>query len=221
MKVFIIDLTLNLLLLHVVLTHVTTATPNPWTLLLWIYYTQTLLFVTLRTSLKDLDYQLWLIWCSNFTPSELAISIWSLVGACWVRRLQNLIDLIGVTHTTWKTCIRVLLLHLAMLDSKPNVDTTFCNPYDLGLILQWHKNSKAQGWFRARLDENWLEESIYGKYNFFLDQINYFWKIKTIETLRHVYAYMCMHMRAQALHAHASCMRMTCMHAHARVSETM
>ena len=149
MEVFTIDLILNLLLPHVVLTHVTTVTLNPQTVLLWIYCTQTLLFVTLRTPLKDLDYQLWLIWYRNFTPSKLAISIWSPVGACWVRRLQNLTDLTWVTHKTWKTCIRVLLLHLAMLDSNPNVDTTFCNPYHLGHVPQWCKNSKAQGWFRA------------------------------------------------------------------------
>ena len=49
MEVFTIELTLNLLLSHVVLTHVTTCSSES---------TQTLQFVTLRTPLKGLDHQL-------------------------------------------------------------------------------------------------------------------------------------------------------------------
>ena len=36
-------------------------------------------------------------------------------------------------------------------------------------VPQWYKNSKAQGLFRAQLDENLLEESVYGKYNLILE----------------------------------------------------
>ena len=50
MEVFTIELTLNLLLSHVVLTHMTTCSSES---------TQTLKFVTLRTPLKGLDHQLW------------------------------------------------------------------------------------------------------------------------------------------------------------------
>ena len=51
-----------------------------------------------------------------------------------------------------------------------------------------------------------------------MNEISYFWKIKSIETLGHAYAYTCMRTHTQALSAHtqalrthASCMRMhTC-----------
>ena len=58
----------------------------------------------------------WRLGC-NFTPPILAIWIWSPVGACRVRRLQNLTNLTGVTLKTKKMCIKVFLLYLAVLDS--------------------------------------------------------------------------------------------------------
>ena len=94
-----------------------------------------------------------------------------------------------------------------MLDSNPNVDTTFCNPYHLGHVPQWRKNSKAQGWFRAWSDENWLDESTYGKYNLFLGPNKLY-----LENKDHGNRMACVH---------ASCMRMMCMCVHAKVLETM
>ena len=70
-------------------------------------------------------------------------------------------------------------------------------------IPQWYPNSKDQGWFRAQSNEIWLDENVYGKYNLFFEQINYFWKRKATETLGHVYAYMRMRTHAQALRTHA------------------
>ena len=46
-------------------------------------------------------------------------------------------------------------------------------------------------------------KKVYGKYNLFLDKINYFWKRKTTEILEHAYMYTCMHTHAQALCTHA------------------
>ena len=55
----------------------------------------------------------------------------------------------------------------------PPVDTTFCTPYNLGPHSLMMLELQGQGWFMAQSDENWLEESFYGKYNLF-------WENKTI-----------------------------------------
>ena len=56
-----------------------------------------------------------------------------------------------------------------------------------------------------------IEESVYGKYNLFFEQINKFWKRKATKTLGRAYAYTCMRTHAQDLRTHASCM-----HTHTR-----
>ena len=86
---------------------------------------------------------------------------------------------------------------------------TFCTAYDLGPVPQWCKNSKTQGWLKAWLDENWLEESVYGKYNLFLDQINYFLEKKGHGNPRHTYAHECSRSACVCfMHAYAyTCMR--------------
>ena len=68
MEVLTIELTLNLLLPHVVLIHVITCNfESTQTLLLWICWTQ-----TLRTPLKSLDQQLqWLVMATTSTTPNL------------------------------------------------------------------------------------------------------------------------------------------------------
>ena len=61
MEVYTIDLTLNLLLPHVVLTHVTTCSfESTNSLIVKLLHTNTP-FCHFETLLKGLDYQLWLI----------------------------------------------------------------------------------------------------------------------------------------------------------------
>ena len=73
-----------------------------------------------------------------------------------------------------------------------SVDTEFCTPHKSGPRSQWCWNSKAQGWFRARLDWNWLKESVFEKYNSFMNQISYCfgkeksWKPKGMRMHTHV-----------------------------------
>ena len=54
-----------------------------------------------------------------------------------------------------------------------------------------------------------------------MNKISYFWKIKTKETLGHVYTYTRMRTHAQALRTHALRTHALCMHTHVRVLETM
>ena len=72
-------------------------------------------------------------------------------------------------------------------------------------VLQWCWNSKAQGWFLAKSNWNWLAESIFGKYNSFYELNKLFSENKTTETLVHGYTYTGMHTHAQALCTYASC----------------
>ena len=83
-------------------------------------------------------------------------------------------------------------------------------------IPQWCWNSKAQSWFRAQSDWNWLTESIFGKYNSFYESNKLCLENKTMKILGHAYTYTCMHMHAQALHMHA-----LCIHTHTRACVCM
>ena len=70
--------------------------------------------------LKVLDHQQQLIlYVATYLHQFLYLNIFFLVDAYWVRRLQNLTNLIGVTHKTFETWITVFLLHLTVLDLNP------------------------------------------------------------------------------------------------------
>ena len=101
---------------------------TPQTSLIWILFSHEPIVHALIFNTLDC----WRL-SNNFIPPILAIWIWSLVGACRVKRLQNLIDLTGVTLKTWKMCIRIFLLYIVVLDSNPR---HFAGCWALFKILQ-------------------------------------------------------------------------------------
>ena len=96
---------------------------------------------------------------SNLTPSILVIWIWSPVDACWVRRLQNLTNLTGVTHKVWKMCIKVSLLYLAVLDTNPKRFAGYCawfkNLQNCSLI-NWALQILNSSFCSLHVFESWL-----------------------------------------------------------------
>ena len=66
-----------------------------------------------------------------------------------------------------------------------DVEIAFCTLTTRAPISQWCWKSKAQGCFKAQSSWNWLEESIFEKYNYFYELNKLFLEIRTTETLGH------------------------------------
>ena len=151
MEVFTIDLTLNLKLPLVVLTHVTTRSSKS---------TDSSIMNLLHTNTPVCDFEISTQRFSLSIVVDLVVATYLhrylcldlfffLVNACWVRRLQNLTNLIGVTHKTWKMCIRVSLWYLAVLNSNPEHFTGFWVWFKICKIrVSISQSSLLIGWAR-------------------------------------------------------------------------
>ena len=69
-------------------------------------------------------------------------------------------------------------------------------PNDVGIL----KSKVGLGSDHIEID---LRKAFLGKYNSFMNKINYFWKRKATKALGHAYAYTRTRTDAQALRAHA------------------
>ena len=95
-----------------------------------------------------------------------------------------------------------------------DVEIAFCTLTSWAPISQWCWKSKAQGCFKAQSSWNWLEESIFEKYNYFYELNKLFLENKDYRNPRSCYAYTHLRMHAQAPCMYASCM---CTHTRANV----